>query len=61
MQPLAHSLIAAAFAFAFAFAPLAWAQSWPVKPIRVIVNLQPGAGPDVIARIYAPKLAEALG
>ncbi|OGA72693.1 MAG: hypothetical protein A3G81_31330 [Betaproteobacteria bacterium RIFCSPLOWO2_12_FULL_65_14] len=57
MQPLARCLIAAALAFA----PFAWAQAWPVKPIRVIVNLLPGAGPDVIARIYAPKLAEVLG
>jgi tripartite-type tricarboxylate transporter receptor subunit TctC len=54
---LARCLIAAAFAFA----PLAWAQTWPVKPIRLIVNFPAGSGPDVLARIYAPGLGEALG
>ena len=61
MQPLARCLMAAAFAFAFAFAPLAWAQAWPVKPIRVIVNFPPGVGQDRVARMYAPGLGEALG
>ncbi|OGA79844.1 MAG: hypothetical protein A3G81_27090 [Betaproteobacteria bacterium RIFCSPLOWO2_12_FULL_65_14] len=59
MHPLVRCLIAAAFAFGFA--PPAWAQAWPVKPIRLIVNFPPGGGPDVIARTYAPQLGEALG
>ena len=59
MQSLARCLIAAAFAFAFA--PLAWAQAWPAKPVRVIVNLAAGGSADIIARIFAPKLGEALG
>ncbi len=41
--------------------PLAWAQAWPVKPIRLIVSFPPGSGPDAIARIYARRLGEALG
>jgi len=36
MHPLARCLIAAACAFAFA--PLAWAQAWPVKLIRLITG-----------------------
>ncbi len=59
MHPLVRRLIAAAFAFAFT--TLACAQAWPVKPIRLIVNTGPGTGPDMIARIYAPRLGEALG
>ncbi|OGA72691.1 MAG: hypothetical protein A3G81_31325 [Betaproteobacteria bacterium RIFCSPLOWO2_12_FULL_65_14] len=59
MQLFARCLIAAAFAFAFA--PLVWAQAWPAKPIRLIVSLPPGTVPDVVARIYAPGLGEALG
>ncbi|OGA72686.1 MAG: hypothetical protein A3G81_31295 [Betaproteobacteria bacterium RIFCSPLOWO2_12_FULL_65_14] len=63
MHRLARCLIAAAFAFAsaFTFAPLACAQTWPVKPIRLIVNFPAGTGPDVLARIYAPGLGEVLG
>ena len=59
MHPLARCLIAAAAAFAFA-SP-AWAQAWPVKPIRLVVNFPPGGAVDVIARAFAPRLSEALG
>jgi tripartite-type tricarboxylate transporter receptor subunit TctC len=59
MQPFARCLMAAACAFAFA--PLAWAQGWPVKIIRLIVNFPAGSPVDVIARIYASRLGEALG
>jgi len=59
MRPLTRCLITAAFALAFA--PLAWAQAWPVKPIRLIVNSAPGAGVDVATRAFAPQLSEALG
>lgn len=34
---------------------------YPNKPIRVLVPIPPGGGPDVIGRMIAPKLAEALG
>lgn len=37
------------------------AQSWPTKPIRFIVPWPPGGGADVLARLLAPKLTEALG
>jgi tripartite-type tricarboxylate transporter receptor subunit TctC len=43
------------------FASFAGAQTWPAKPIRVIVNFAPGGAPDVVARLYAPALSEALG
>ena len=39
----------------------AMAQSWPTKPIRMIVPLAPGATADIIARIYADELTKALG
>ena len=56
-----HALASCLFAAAIAFAPPAWAQSWPAKPIRMIVNFPPGSGPDVITRIYSGRLGEALG
>jgi tripartite-type tricarboxylate transporter receptor subunit TctC len=38
-----------------------FAQSWPSKPVRVIVPLGAGGFADVPARILAPRLAEATG
>ena len=39
----------------------AQAQSWPAKPVHVIVNVAPAGTADVTARLLAPRLAEALG
>lgn len=40
---------------------LASAQSYPAKPIRLLVGFAPGGGSDFIARTTAPRLSEALG
>jgi tripartite-type tricarboxylate transporter receptor subunit TctC len=37
------------------------AQSYPTKPIRMVVPSAPGSGPDLIARVVALKLTESLG
>jgi tripartite-type tricarboxylate transporter receptor subunit TctC len=37
------------------------AQDWPAKPITVIVSYPPGGGADIMARLIAPKMGEALG
>ncbi len=37
------------------------AQSFPNRPVRLIVPYPPGGGSDVIARILAPKMSEGLG
>ena len=37
------------------------AQSFPTKPIRLIVTYPPGGGADLMARLVAPKMAESLG
>jgi tripartite-type tricarboxylate transporter receptor subunit TctC len=44
----------------FAAAP-AQAQSWPAKPIRLIVPNAPGGGTDTVARAIAERLTPALG
>ena len=35
--------------------------AYPARPVHVIVPYAPGGGPDVQARQFAPRLAEALG
>ena len=41
--------------------PLAAAQAWPAKPIKVVVNFPPGGAADQIARAIGQPLQEALG
>ena len=40
---------------------VACAQTFPSKPIRIIVAFPAGGGTDIVARMIAPKLGEALG
>jgi tripartite-type tricarboxylate transporter receptor subunit TctC len=43
------------------FAANGWAQSYPVKTVRFVVNQSAGSGSDTIARIAAAGLAQAFG
>ncbi|HEY4165834.1 MAG TPA: tripartite tricarboxylate transporter substrate binding protein [Reyranella sp.] len=36
-------------------------QTWPTKPIRLVVGYSPGGGNDLIARIVSAKLQDKLG
>jgi tripartite-type tricarboxylate transporter receptor subunit TctC len=42
-------------------ATLSFAQSYPTKPIRIVVPFPAGGGADVTARQLGPKLGDALG
>ncbi len=55
---LARSLCAAAALLA---AVPCLAQSWPDKPIRLVVSFAPGGVHDTLARLLQPRLTEALG
>src|SRR5262245_40054337 len=39
----------------------AFSQSYPSRPIKMVVGFPPGGGTDVVARIIAPGLSENLG
>ncbi len=51
----------AAGVFAMFAAGSAWAQTWPTKPVRVIIPWPAGGSNDVVGRIITQKLAETLG
>jgi tripartite-type tricarboxylate transporter receptor subunit TctC len=58
MPGIFGAALAALLAFA---APLSLAQSWPTKPIRIIIPFTAGGTNDILARTLGPKLSEAVG
>lgn len=44
-----------------AAAPVSWAQSYPVKPIRVVVPFGAGGPADIYARFLGQRVQESLG
>lgn len=42
-------------------APAAVAQTYPVKPIRLVIGFPPGGGIDLSARLLGPRLFQYLG
>ncbi len=57
-----HCISAALLACAgISTAPLAQAQAWPTKPLRLIVAYPAGGGLDFVSRTVAQRLGEMLG
>lgn len=48
-------------ALAAAFSPLTIAQAYPTKPIKFVVGFAPGGATDVVGRLMARKIGDALG
>jgi len=53
--------LAAAAAALPAVGRFAWAQSYPSRPIRLLVGYPPGGAADIIARLYGQALSVRLG
>src|SRR4029453_3076824 len=58
MNALCASLILGSFA---SLSAEALGQSYPSKPIRIVVSGAPGGSPDLVSGLIGPKLIEALG
>jgi tripartite-type tricarboxylate transporter receptor subunit TctC len=52
---------AAALVASHSAAPIAFAQTYPTKPVRVIIPWPPGGSNDVVGRLVMQKLAQSLG
>ena len=55
-----HRIVGAALVFAF-WSAVTSAQSYPAKPITIVVPYAPGGVTDVLSRIFAHKLSEQMG
>ena len=55
------TLVAGAALASLLTTQLAWAQSWPTKPVRFVLGAPPGTAPDTAARIVGEKLSAMWG
>ena len=53
--------LATALALVCVCASSAFAEDWPVRPIRLIVPTGPGLGADVLARVMSERISRQLG
>ncbi len=61
MKGAGLSHLALVAALMISAASVTWAQSYPARPIRLVVPFPPGGGSDTMGRIVGQKLNERLG
>src|SRR5262247_815027 len=44
-----------------AVSPMARAQAYPTRPVRLIIGIVPGSGPDIVGRLLGQWLSDRLG
>ena len=59
--PVLVSTLALALATAFGTAGVSAQETYPVKPVRIVVPFPPGGGGDAVVRIIASSLGQRLG
>ena len=58
MLTLARVLLLAA---ALGLCPAAFAQTWPVKPVKLVIPFPPGGASDYVGRVIGQVLSDAWG
>lgn len=61
MRHLCRAISVLSAVLAIAYPCAAQAQSYPIKPIRLVVPLAPGGGNDILGRFFAKHMIEGLG
>lgn len=61
LAPVKSSFRIALCCFALAFAASAQAETWPSRPIKLIVPTGPGAATDIMARLVADAVSRTVG
>ena len=61
MNKLKLAVLAAALAAAGSAFAQTTSKDWPLRPVRIVVPFTPGSATDIVARIFAEKLAQQLG
>src|SRR3970040_2832335 len=61
MQKGMHALFGLTFVACFSWMDSAAAQTYPSRPVRLIVPQSAGGSTDVVARVIAQRMSETLG
>lgn len=56
-----RALVSTAMALLLALGASAWGQNYPVRPVKLVVPSSPGGTSDILGRLLAQRLGEALG